>query len=79
MTVTLVRLGDQRFFIASRDVPLGCHLAHEPPPSDPQTPVRPFSIVRPVNKLAMIAADLSVTVRLAPEVVRADGSQDGSQ
>jgi hypothetical protein len=31
MTVTLVRLGDQRFFIASRDVPLGCHLAHEPP------------------------------------------------
>ena len=29
MTVTLVRLGDQRFFIASRDVPLGCHLAHD--------------------------------------------------
>jgi len=26
MTVTLVRLGDQRFFIALRDVPLGCHL-----------------------------------------------------
>jgi hypothetical protein len=32
MTVTLVRLGDQRFFIASRDVPLGCHPAHEPQP-----------------------------------------------
>ena len=25
MTVTLVRLGDQRFFIASRDVPLTCY------------------------------------------------------
>jgi hypothetical protein len=32
MTVTLVRLGDQRFFIASRDMPLGCHLAREPQP-----------------------------------------------
>jgi hypothetical protein len=30
LTLTLVRLGDQRFFIASRDVPLGCHLAYEP-------------------------------------------------
>ena len=27
MTVTLVRLSDQCFFVASRDVPLGCHLA----------------------------------------------------
>src|SRR5215468_9612251 len=34
MTITLVRLGDQRFFITSRDVPLGCHLAHEPSGTD---------------------------------------------
>jgi len=35
MTVTLVRLSDRRFFIASRYMPLVCHLAHEPQPSDP--------------------------------------------
>src|SRR6516162_7168473 len=29
MTVTLVRLGDQRFCVAPWDVPLGCQLAHE--------------------------------------------------
>src|SRR5213595_2423845 len=39
MTVTLVRLGDHRFFIASRDVSLGCHLAHEPSGTD-RRPVR---------------------------------------
>ena len=31
MTVTLVRLGDQRFFIASRDVPLGKHVLGQIP------------------------------------------------
>src|SRR5215475_14631018 len=30
MTVTLVRPGDQRLFIASRDTPLGCHLLTNP-------------------------------------------------
>lgn len=30
MTITLVRPGDQRLFIASRDVPRRCHLAREP-------------------------------------------------